>query len=317
MRELRPGRAESFDWSGGLALAIGIAALLFATLQRSGASNLSAGTRAVLLAGGLAMLALFVHRQRAAEHPLIPLVLFARRETAAPYVAGALLGTTIFGVDTFVPLFVQGARGGTAAAAGAVVTPVVLFWALSATAAARAIVVFGFRRTARFGAALILLGFVCLLACVLFGAGVVWISAACVLIGAGLGPSSMAQVLAIQHAAHERERGVATSLVPFFRALGGALGVGALGALLATGLSLRLGAAAETAGRLLAGHSDGASVAVPALRDALERSLLPVFTLLLVLAAAHLAVTGWFPGRAEAEPQATPAPGTIEETAQV
>ena len=317
MRELRPGRAESFDWAGGLALAMGIAALLFATLQRSGASNLSAGTRAVLLTGGLAMLALFVHRQRAAEHPLIPLVLFARRETAAPYVAGALLGTTIFGVDTFVPLFVQGARGGTAAAAGAVVTPVVLFWALSATAAARAIVAFGFRRTARFGAALILLGFVGLLACALLEAGVAWISAACVFIGAGLGPSSMAQVLAIQHAARERERGVATALVPFFRALGGALGVGALGALLATGLSLRLGPAAETAGRLLAGHHDSASDAAPALRAALEQSLLPIFVLLLVLAGAHLVVTRWFPDQADAAPQPAPASEAVEQPAQV
>ena len=58
-------------------------------------------------------------------------------ETAAPFLAGILLGTTIFGVDTFVPLFVQGARGGTAGAAGAVITPLVLMWALSATAAAR------------------------------------------------------------------------------------------------------------------------------------------------------------------------------------
>ena len=53
----------------------------------------------------------------------IPPSLFRRMSTAAPYVAGVLLGTTIFGVDTFVPLFVQGARGGTAGAAGAVVTP--------------------------------------------------------------------------------------------------------------------------------------------------------------------------------------------------
>ena len=315
MREQRPGRAEPFDWAGGLVLALGITALLFATLQKTGASNLSAGVRGVLLIGGLGTLALFVHRQARAEHPLIPPVLFARRETAAPYVAGALLGTTIYGVDTFVPLFVQGARGGTAASAGAVVTPILLFWAVSATVAARAIVPFGFRRTARVGAALILLGFVGLLVAALLDAGVAWISAVCVLIGAGLGPSSIAQVLAIQHATHERERGVATALVPFFRALGGALGVGALGALLATGLNLRLGPAAETAGRLLAGHRDGAMVAAPALRAALEQSLLPVFALLLVLSSVHLAVTGWFPGRADAAAQ--PASAPVEQPAQV
>jgi hypothetical protein len=50
------------------------------------------------------------------------------------------------------------------------------------------------------------------------------------------------------------------------------------------------------------------------LRAALERSLLPVFALLLVLACVHLAVTGWFPGRADAAAQ--PAPSPEEQPAQ-
>ena len=62
------------------------------------------------------------------------------------------------------------------------------------------------------------------------------------------------------------------------------------------------------AGRLLAGHRDSASVAPPALRAALEQSLLPVFALLLVLSSVHLAVTGWFPGRADAAAQPASAP---------
>ena len=162
------------------------------------------------------------------------------------------MGTTIFGVDTFVPLFVQGARGGTAMAAGAVVTPVVLMWALSAALAARAVVRFGFRRTAQFGSILMLLGCGGLIACARPPRPRRHHHRDLRLIGAGLGPSSMSQVLAIQHAAEEHQRGVATSLVPFFRAVGGALGVGALGGLLAAGLSLRLGPAAEAAGALLA-----------------------------------------------------------------
>jgi hypothetical protein len=153
-------------------------------------------------------------------------------------VAGALLGTTIFGVDTFVPLFVQGARGGTAAAAGAVVTPLVLFWALSAALAAKAVVAFGFRKTAR------------------------------------------------------------------------------LGALLAAGLSRRLGTAAETASRLLAGHQDVAAVAAPALRQALEQSLLPVFVVLLALAVVQVAVSGWFPGKADLGPQEQAAPAPVEDPVQ-
>jgi MFS family permease len=219
-----------------------------------------------------------------------------------------LMGTTIFGVDTFVPLFVQGARGGTAMAAGAVVTPVVLMWALSAAVAARAVVRFGFRRTAQLGSILILLGCGGLIVCAVLHAHVGTITATCAVIGAGLGPSSMSQVLAIQHAAEEHQRGVATSLVPFFRAVGGALGVGALGGLLATGLSRRLGPAAETAGALLArGHAAQTSTVsdLPALGAALEGALIPVFVVLLVLAVLNVAVASSFPRHAE------PAPPTV------
>jgi len=62
---------------------------------------------------------------------------------------------------------------------------------------------------------------------------------------------SLAQILAIQHVVSERQRGVATSLVPFFRTIGGSLGVGALGGILSAGLSRHLGTAAESARRVL------------------------------------------------------------------
>jgi hypothetical protein len=115
----------------------------------------------------------------------------------------------------------------------------------------------------------------------------------------------MSQVLAIQHAAHERERGVATSLVPFFRAVGGALGVGALGGLLSAGLSRRLGGMADAAGALLVhGHAAADAPALPALElarlgAALEGALLPVFAVLLALAVVNVAVASSFPRRAD------------------
>jgi MFS family permease len=177
-------------------------------------------------------------------------------------------------------------------------------WALSAAVAARAVVRFGFRRTAQLGSILILLGCAGLIACAVLHAHVGTITATCALIGAGLGPSSMSQVLAIQHAAEEHQRGVATSLVPFFRAVGGALGVGALGGLLAAGLSRRLGPAAEAAGALLAqGH--GASTAnadLAHLGAALESALIPVFVVLLVLAVLNVAVASSFPRHADPAP---------------
>ena len=115
-------------------------------------------------------------------------------------------------------------------------------------------------------------------------------------------------MLAIQNVVYERRRGVATSLVPFSRTIGGSLGVGAIGGLLAAGLSAG-GPAAETAGRILAAGSQaggGGAIAPAAFRVAIERSLLPVFGILCALAIVNVFVTERFPSDAEmvAEPLA-------------
>jgi MFS family permease len=303
MIESRAKRADPLDLAGAVSLAVGVTTLLFAVLHSPGDRGLGLPERLGLFVMSAGSLALFARLQLRRVHPLIPPRLLARLQTAAPYMGGVLLGTTIFGVDTFVPLFVQGARGGTAGAAGAVVTPLVFFWATSATLAARLIVRFGFRRTARWGAILILAGLSALVAAAYLNASVPWISAACAVVGAGLGPSSMSQVLGIQDAVEERERGVATSLVPFFRAIGGSIGVGALGGLLAVGLDRHLGPAAETAGRFLAeGHAAaGLPVAPDVFRVAIEQSLIPVFAILAALAVVNLVVTGRFPEHAAAD----------------
>jgi hypothetical protein len=160
----------------------------------------------------------------------------------------------------------------------------------------------------------VLAGLAGLVAAALVNAGVAWISAACGMVGAGLGPTSLAQVLAIQHVAPERQRGIATSLVPFFRTVGGSVGVGALGGVFAAGLAPRLGNQTEAASRLLAGvrapAASGAAAIDPILfRDAIERSLLPVFTILLCLSAINLFLTSGFP---EATATAADAPRAAE-----
>jgi MFS family permease len=300
--ESHGGVSDPLDVAGASTLAIGVTALLFAMLHNP-IHETTGGVRALFLVCAAVSLTAFISLQLRRAHPLLPPALFGRWESAAPYLSGALMGTTIFGVDTFVPLFVQGARGGTAGAAGAVITPLVFLWATSAAVAGRLIVRFGFRQTALWGAVLIELGLFGLLAAAAFNAPVPWISAACAIVGAGLGPMSLAQILAIQHVVPERQRGVATSLVPFFRTIGGSLGVGALGGILSAGLARRLGSAAESAGRMLAGHATAADAAVVSpslLRAAIERSLLPVFAVLLLLAFGNIFATVRFPSRVRA-----------------
>ena len=278
MRESRASRPDPFDWLGGVTLTLGVTALLLATLRESGGGG-HRPLRLTLFAVGVVLLAAFGRQQTRREHPL-------------------------------VPLFVQGARGGTAAAAGAVVTPIMFFWATSASLGTRALVRYGFRATARVGTILIAVGSAALMAAALVEAPVIWIRAACALIGMGLGPVATSQMLAVQHAAPETQRGVASSLVPFFRALGGALGVGTLGGVLSSGLDRHLGSAADVAGRLLAGHQPELPPGLTplAVRHAIAGSLLPVFGVMLVLAIVNVAVAGRFPGRAQDPAEQAPRP---------
>jgi MFS family permease len=219
------------------------------------------------------------------------LAILRRRSTAVPYVSSTLMGIALYGVSTFVPLYVQGARGGTAESAGAVVTPLILFWALSATAGGRLILRVGFRRAALLGASLLVLGFAGLVTAAALDAPTAWISAACAVVGLGLGPTALSQVLAVQEDAPEAQRGVATSLVPFFRTVGGSAGVGAMGAVLTARLSARLGPALASASRALSGEIP----APPGFRLAMEHALLPIFASLLGVAVLTIFAAARFP----------------------
>ena len=56
-----------------------------------------------------------------------------------------------------------------------------------------------------------------------------------------MGPTSLSFVLAVQHAVSWGQRGVATGAVIFLRTIGGAIGVGLLGATLGWGLGAPAG----------------------------------------------------------------------------
>ncbi len=228
-------------------------------------------------------------RPASAAPPAALAGLLGTEGVGAAFAASVLLGSSIYGVTVFVPLFVQGALGGSAGSAGAVVTPLVFGWSLSAIAASRALPTFGFRATALVGAILVAGGLAALLAVSALDARTAAISAACGLVGLGLGPSSLSQLLAVQHFVGEEQRGIATSLVPFFRTVGGSIGVAGLGTL----VTARLGSEPGPAASLLA---PGGTVVPAALRTALHDALVLVFGVLFLLALANLAVVARLPG---------------------
>lgn len=241
----------------------------------------------------VSLLIAFIVQERRAPDPMLPLDLFQNPVIAAATIGNILIGLMMFGVDTFMPLFMQGVRGGGPESAGLVLTPLVLLWSISAYVGARALVRYGFQALALFGVSCILIAALSM-AAMTAQTPTPFIVAAMAILGCGLGPCSMTFLMAAQNAVSWQQRGVVTASSQFFRSISGAVGVGALGALLNMRMAERLaglpGRAIEP-NSLLNAHAR-ARLAPDLLRQAehgLSDGLHAVFLLM-----AFAAVTGFF-----------------------
>jgi EmrB/QacA subfamily drug resistance transporter len=249
-------RERSIDWFGAGLLTAAIALLLLG-LQRSGVPRSSSGTveLAGLFAGALAMGVAFVLVELRTPDPVMPLGLFARPLIGVGYLASFLLGAVQFGVASFVPLYVQGAMGGDARSVGLTVMPMAIGWPIGAIASGRLIVRVGYRRVLLAGMSATALGAAALLtltpsssmAQVMLPVGVV---------GLGMGLSNSPIVIALQNAVVWNRRGIITSLVQFFRSIGGSCGVALMGAVVNLELAGRVGDLPARTGAALGRRGD-------------------------------------------------------------
>jgi MFS family permease len=248
--------------------------------------------------------------ERRAEDPVVPLDLFSERIIAVSALGNVAMGGVLLGVSVYVPLFVQGALGGTAIMAGAAVASLSIGWPVGSFVGGRLILLTGYRTTLLLGSALLALGSAL---CVPMDSGtsLSYVVMAVVVIGLGLGFSSTSYLVSVQNAVPWRRRGVATSSVVFFRTVGGLIGVAVMGAFLNASLGDRYRAAVDRAagGDPDLGHllSDPNSLLQPAVRSripegaysevagALAASLSPAFWVLLFFGLSALAVATFFP----------------------
>jgi MFS family permease len=289
----RPGGEGALDWAGALALAGGSVALLL------GASGVApAATWAI---GALLGAAFVAAERRAGERAVLPLGLLARRVTATAAASAALLGCAMMASLTYAPLYVQGALGGTPTEAGAVVAPMLVGWPVASTLTGRRLAATGFRAPVRLGAVLIAASLGAFAWAVGSRAGTAAMQATMFAFGAGMGVANTALLVGVQSSVGWGQRGVATATNMFARTMGGALGVGALGGVLAA----RLGGAARGAEGLGPGHGAGGFAGAPP--GPLAGALADVMWVIAAVGAANLFVAWAYPEVPRA-PGAAPAP---------
>ncbi|MGH3090524.1 MAG: MDR family MFS transporter [Rubrobacteraceae bacterium] len=308
LRESFERRAGGADYLGFSLLTGGLLAVLFALLGGS-ASEMTLAT-VLLLAGGVFALALFVLVELRTANPIVPMDLFSNRLFSVASLGNFALGGVLFGVSVYVPLFIQGALGGTAITAGAAVASVSIGWPIASFIGGRMLLKTGYRPTLLLGSLFVVAGSAL---CVPMdrGTSLLYVVSASFVIGLGLGFTSTSYLVSVQNAVPWRRRGIATSSIVFFRTIGGVIWVALMGALLNLSLGDRYGAAVERASggdeSLADLLSDPNALLEPTLRAeipdrayselaaTLAASLSPVFWTLLAVGVGALAASALFP----------------------
>ncbi len=271
-------RRHYIDVPGALLLALGLTGLLLAIApDRSGGSN-DPATMALLLVPSVLLLAAFVKVETMAPEPLLPLHLFRIGAISVGAVVTILMGAVLFGVTSFVPLWVQGVLGGTPTQAGLMLIPMSAGWSTGSIASGKIVTKYGFRPCLQTGVVCLAVGSALIAVAQPLGL-VPGVGIGAFVVGLGLGFCTLAVTVVAQNSVGWEFRGVATSTVLFSRTIGGSIGVTILGTVLASGMAERMRGLAVT----LPGVAPGAPLNVAnALLEPTVRQQLDPQTLLLL-----------------------------------
>ncbi|WP_308250129.1 MDR family MFS transporter [Sphaerisporangium fuscum] len=226
-------RDARIDWWGAFTVTGGASALMlllsFGGHEFAWSSPWSYG----LGAGAALLFGLSVAAERRAADPILPPRLFHDRTFVLASTASLLVGIAMFGVMIYTPQYFQIVKGMTPSMSGIMTTPLVVSLFLSSVISGRVVT-----RTGRWkifpavGMLLVATGMALL--SLLHAGSANWMAGTeLAILGTGFGMTMQMLILAAQNASPVRDMAVTTSGLSFFRNLGGAVGVAALGAVLA------------------------------------------------------------------------------------
>lgn len=228
----RPNRVRrSIDWAGIATLCGWIVPLLLA-LTWVGQSSWSAPRIQALLIASAVLLGGFLLVERRAAEPLLVLTLFRERRISLMSVNFFLMGISLFGIAVYLPLFVQGVLGASAAKSGLVLAQYTL-----ALLAGNLLCGQMLSRTGKYQ--LFAIGGTALGACGLFlmsrmdgSTTQIVLLRNAIICGIGLGVLTPTYEVVVQNAAPKEQMGVATGFTLFARTIGGTIGLALFGTIL-------------------------------------------------------------------------------------
>ncbi len=250
-------RPVRIDYLGATLIVGGVSVLLvwvsLAGQQFDWVSLTSAG----LVVAGLAVVAAAVYVEaKVAAEPIIPLRLFRDRTTSLATAASVLIGVSMFGATVYLSEYFQNARGMTPTEAGLMSVTMVGGLLVSSIVTGRIISDTGLWKRYLVGGMVLVVVGLTLLGTIDATTALVEVGAFMAVLGLGLGATMQNLVLAVQNNTAQADMGAASSVVSFFRSMGGSIGVSALGALLSHQVTQKVTDGLAALG-IEGGHSTG------------------------------------------------------------
>jgi EmrB/QacA subfamily drug resistance transporter len=277
-----PARHEQHDvdYLGAALLTAAVVCLILLTTWGGNEYAWGSATIVGLGVGAVALGLLFGWRERHAAEPLMPPHLFRSRTFNVANAIALIVGLAMFGALTFLPLYLQVARGASPTVSGLLLIPLMAGLLSASIASGRWITAHGrYRVFPIAGTALLAVGMGLLTG---LGAHTPQVVTALymVVVGTGIGLVMQVLVLVVQNDAPPSDIGVATSTATFFRSIGGSIGVAIFGAIFAARLSAglhTLGPSATAHLHLTSGSVQIDPAAVKALPAHVRDSFLSIF----------------------------------------
>lgn len=226
-------RDVKVDWTGAFFISAAVSLLLLWVTFAGDKYDWMSWQTGVMLAGSVLLALLFVFTESRASEPIIPLRLFRNRTITLASLASLFVGIAMFAGTVFFSQYFQLARGKSPTMSGVMTIPMIAGLFLSSTVSGQVIT-----KTGRWKAWLVSGGFLItaglgLLGTIRYDTPYWHIAIYMFLMGLGVGMMMQNLVLATQNQVEPQDLGSASSVVTFFRSLGGAIGVSALGAVMA------------------------------------------------------------------------------------
>jgi EmrB/QacA subfamily drug resistance transporter len=245
----RPDRvSHKIDYMGFVLLTTALSAFVLATSLGGNTFPWLSVQIIGLVLLSFAALAAFVWVEARAPEPVLPLQLFRNNTFVISNAVGFLVGMAMFGSITFLPLYLQVAKGVTPTGSAIQLVPMMV--GLIGASMVSGLVM---SKTGRYKMLPIASTAVLFIGLVLLGtmqlATPDWMIAIYMfLVGAGIGPVNSVGVTATQNAVSRNLMGVATAGNTLFRQIGGSIGVSVFGAIFSSSLASQLGGAMPSGG---------------------------------------------------------------------